>query len=255
MAQTGPESNPAGGRSLDQLAPHLRIGMLRRARRPRHWRGYSHLVALLKWVLPLIAAGLIVTIAIWPQLQGRDGEFRLGPARITYDEALTVRVVNPRYTGVDRSDRPYMVTASDAQKDATDGNMITMVSPKADVTLEDGSWVALTAEAGTYFKDIEILDLNGDVNLFHDQGYEFHSNSAQLDFANGEASGDDAIAGQSPQGTVQARGFRLLDKGDRIVFKGPATLVIYPKASDIETPAMPAEVAPAAGSATAQDQP
>ena len=43
----------------------------------------------------------------------------------------------------------------------------------------------------------------------------------------GTAESDDATSGQSPGGNVQGEGFRLFDRGARIVFTGKAKAVLY----------------------------
>ena len=93
--------------------------------------------------------------------------------------------------------------------------------------LADGSWVALTANDGRFEADTNILHLAGDVNLFHDQGYEFNTTTAQVDLVTSTASGDDPVKGQGPFGVLDAEGFRVLDSGARILFLGPARLTVF----------------------------
>ena len=47
--------------------------------------------------------------------------------------------------------------------------------------------------------------------------------------AAGTAEGDDPVTGQGPFGNVTAEGFRILDRGDTIVFKGRTKLEIRPR--------------------------
>ena len=45
----------------------------------------------------------------------------------------------------------------------------------------------------------------------------------------GTAEGDDPITGQGPFGTVAAQGFRILDRGDTIIFTGHTRMLIRPR--------------------------
>ena len=100
--------------------------------------------------------------------------------------------------------------------------------PKADITLDDGTWLVLTAKNGVFRQVKKTLDLTGAVNLFHDSGYEFQTSKAKIDLQKGLARGSAPVRGQGPFGELQGEGFRLLNKGKTIVFTGKSKLVIYP---------------------------
>ena len=140
--------------------------------------------------------------------------------------------MNPRYVGTDDDNQPYAVTADIAKKLDGEGMdvRIGLELPKADITLKDGTWLVLTAENGIYARRNKTLDLSGAVNLFHDSGYEFRTDKAQVDLARGIAEGDRPVRGQGPFGTLNAEGFRLLNKGRTIVFTGKSKMILKPGA-------------------------
>jgi lipopolysaccharide export system protein LptC len=43
----------------------------------------------------------------------------------------------------------------------------------------------------------------------------------------GEASGDKPVTGQGPVGTIRSAGFRILERGKRVIFTGKSRLVLY----------------------------
>ena len=67
---------------------------------------HSRRVALLKRVLPAIGLALLLLIAVWPRLAPLWERMRLAFPAIDLREARELRMVNPRYAGVDRLDRP-----------------------------------------------------------------------------------------------------------------------------------------------------
>jgi lipopolysaccharide export system protein LptC len=75
-----------------------------------------------------------------------------------------------------------------------------------------------------------MLDLTGDVTVFHDSGYEVRTDAAEVDLRAGSAQGDQPVSAQGPAGTLDAVGFTLMDRGDVVVFKGPARMVLVPTA-------------------------
>lgn len=198
------------------------------ARLPRYRSGYSRFVRLMKYSLPVLAGIVVVLVVIWPELASQPDKFRLGLSDLNVETAGGQRVLNARFTGVDRDDRPFSVTASSAIQAPGAKERIDLSEPKADLTLRGDSWVAITSPEGVFWRDSEILDLVGGVELYHDEGYEFRTELARIDFRGGTASGDEAVHGQGQFGTISAEGFRVLDSGERIVFAGKARLVLYP---------------------------
>jgi len=107
---------------------------------------------------------------------------------------------------------------------------VTLVMPKADITLEDGTWLVLTANEGVFARGEKKLNLAGNVNLYHDSGYEFRTARAAIDLAAGIAEGNDPVDGQGPFGQLRAAGFRMVNKGKVIHFLGKSKLTLFPGA-------------------------
>lgn len=196
----------------------------------RHSLWYSNFVRAMKFILPTVALLLVGLIIAWPYIDVPDARFRIGFADLTVREADDPSMVNPRYLGSDDSNQPYSITAEIARKLAESGNVVELDSPKADIELEDGTWLVLTAAKGIYGRTAESLDLEGSVVLYHDSGYEFLTEKAKIDLERSIAEGDVPVRGQGPFGNLQAEGFRLVDKGKTIYFTGKSKLVIYPGA-------------------------
>jgi len=196
----------------------------------RHSLRYSSFVRAMKFILPTVALLLVGLIIAWPYIDVPDARFRIGFADLKVREADDPSMVNPRYLGTDDSNQPYSITAEIARKLAETGNVIELDSPKADIELEDGTWLVLTAAKGIYGRTAESLDLEGSVVLYHDSGYEFLTEKAKIDLERSIAEGDVPVRGQGPFGNLQAEGFRLVDKGKTIYFTGKSKLVIYPGA-------------------------
>ena len=59
--------------------------------------------------------------------------------------AENLRMVKARYTGVDRSKRPFSITAEEAEQANPNSPIIELIQPKADIVMENGM-IAVTAE-------------------------------------------------------------------------------------------------------------
>ncbi len=204
-------------------------GAGRRPARPN--TGYSRFVNLMKFILPAVAAGLLLLIVAWPRLQAGFDRLRLSFTRLDLSEARDLRMVNARFAGVDKLHRPYVLTADVARQMPDRNDLMALEGPKGDITLQSGAWLALTAFTGVYLSQGQLLDLFGDVKMFHDRGYELTTDTAHVDMAAGTAEGNDAVQGQGVFGDVTSQGFRLLDHGQTIIFTGKAKLHLAPRAS------------------------
>jgi hypothetical protein len=98
-----------------------------------------------------------------------------------------------------------------------------------------------------YQSQAQLLDLFGDVNLVHENGTRFVTNTAHVDVAADSAVGNDPVTGHGPSGDITAQGFRVLDRGNTIVFTGKSNLLLKgtkPSAEPAASPpTLPAEVA------------
>jgi lipopolysaccharide export system protein LptC len=193
-------------------------------------RRYSRFVYLAKLALPAIAVGLLLMIAAWPRLEGAFETVRIAVPLIDLSDASDLRMVNARFTGIDKQSRPFVITAAIARQKPNLDGLITLERPKGDLTTLSGNWLELSSDTGFYEPQPQHLDLFGNVALFQDKGNEFHSSSAHVDMNLGTADGDDPMSGQGPFGHVIAQGFRILDRGDTIVFKGHTQLDVDPRA-------------------------
>ena len=189
---------------------------------------YSRFVQMMKVLLPVVAALLIILILVWPYLRSEDLRFRLSFAALTANQNKDPSMVNPRFLGIGKENKAYSITADLARNLAAGSSSVELEMPKADITLDDGTWLVLTAKSGIFRQAKKTLDLTGAVNLFHDSGYEFKTSKAVIDLQKGVASGSEAVRGHGPFGEMLGEGFRLFDKGKTIIFTGKSKLVIFP---------------------------
>ena len=193
---------------------------------------YSHFVVVMKVLLPAAAAALLLLLAAWPQFDPTNDRLGLDLSDLSIEQPDNLSMLNVRFSGFDRKNQPFVVTADVASQSPEDENLVTLELPKADLTMEDGTWIALTAREGRYDRRDETLMLVGQVSFYHDRGIELHSDSALIDLKAGRASGDDPVTGHGFFGKIEAEGFEMDESGARILFTGRSRLLIYPGAGD-----------------------
>jgi len=222
-------SNPTSRDTADNSGDRLR-NLTALPRKAAYAQSYSKTVRRLRVILPLAGVLTIALIILWPRILAEFNH----PTE-TSKEERQARMINGRYVGSDSHGRPYTVTYDTAQQ-PPGGGPVDMTNPVAELTLENGHWVALKAQRGRYDQAGGLIDLSGQVELFHDEGYRFRTEAAHVELTKNLIWGNRAVEGRGPKGEIIGRGFRVINNGDSIVITGPAKLVLRPDAAEMPQP-------------------
>lgn len=201
---------------------------------------YSQIVRWMKYVLPAIAIILLGTVLIVPLVEDSGGP---GESAET-DAGEPIRnfeMANPRYVGTDDEGRPFQLTARRARQTELGANEVSLEDPRARVSLDSGNFLYVTAQNGEYRQQERVLVLTGDVNFFHDGGYTFKTERAEIDMSNNTAHGNRPVIATGPKGTLEAEGFRVTDRGQTVVFTGRSRVRLNLTERDIGTIAGPGQ--------------
>jgi lipopolysaccharide export system protein LptC len=174
------------------------------------------LVTCVKRLLPLGALMLLSLVILWPEIS------RHNPARVSYRVATGTMnaadqgsMTQAHYEGVDQTGRPYTMTADQAVQ--TDADTVLLTKPAGDMTMKSGSWLMVQSLDGIYHAHAQHLDLSNHV---------VRTSKAHVDLKAGTASGHEVVNADGPFGTLDAHGFTITDRGQRLHFTGPAKLVL-----------------------------
>ena len=154
--------------------------------------GYSRFVGLMKVALPATGFALLLVIFVWPYLAPRDKAFRLDVAQLDTKSVQTLSMPNPHYYGTDDKNQPFTVTAESGMQlpaGEKDDKIVALDKPVANVTRANGTNVVIKADTGYFNQNTYMLDLMGHVDLYQDNGYEVHTNSARVEVKPGNAAG------------------------------------------------------------------
>lgn len=187
---------------------------------------YSRFVGRMKIALPAVAGVILLLVLLLPQFRADSDRFRVGVKNLTDITNDALSMINARYVGEDDQGHPYTLTAASARERSSEDKLIDLVSPAANFTAGDGSWVKITATSGVYDRNQQILDLAGQVDLTQQQGYEMHSTAARVFVKDRIATGDKPVTGKGSFGTIEAAGFSVRDNGSAVNFTGPVKLVL-----------------------------
>jgi lipopolysaccharide export system protein LptC len=209
------DNNGAEPPRLDFITPR-ETARLRRAREGR----FTRRVARLRVILPIVAGLLLLALMIVPAVMPKL------VIKTVINNVPDLVISNLHFTGVDDKNEPYSLLAQQATKPTGLTGIYDLTKPEGEITLQSGAWLAGKSLRGRYDQESRKLWLGGDVQLYHDKGYQFTTDEAQVDLNENNAWGEKPVLIQGDFGTIRGQGFRLLDSGDVVVIKGPAKALL-----------------------------
>lgn len=187
--------------------------------------GYSSFVRIAKLALPLFALVIIGIVMsdlsetpVQQQIAALPREEQTAPGES--------ELVKAQYEGVDAEGQKYTLTADRATRKDGEPDAATLEEPRADITLRDGTWLAVHAKRGFFDNKTATLDLSGNVTVFHDAGYELVTENMRVLLGEKKVTALTPVRGQGPLGEIRARNMSVLEGGMKVVFGGPATLTL-----------------------------
>ena len=198
-------------------------------RRVKASPGYSRFVSMMKLLLPLLGLGLVVTLVVWPNEFQKATGFHLAYVSSDAGGSVDLTMLRPRYLGTDARNQPFVVTADSATQDPSDQRLISLIRLQADMSMADGRWFTVMADSGIYHQQKQFLRLDGAINLFSDQGYEFNARNTEINLRSGEAVSTLPVSGQGPFGTIKADRLKIEKFGKKLLFLGNVKMRILLK--------------------------
>jgi lipopolysaccharide export system protein LptC len=186
-------------------------------RRPR-----PPLIAALRVLLPALAFATLIAVVGSGILSTRRG------AETRAEVTRPIELIGPRLTGEDNKNRPFVITAATAEREAG-VDRIRLHAPVLVRNPGSPDQMQVLAKSGIYDEAAGRLELIGDVRFTSRSGTST-TPSAVYDAKSGEVLGQAAVqaAGASGQ-EVRAGSFAVKDKGQSVVYKGGVHTRINPK--------------------------
>ena len=181
-------------------------------------------VRTLRVILPTLAIGVAAAIV-------GQGTIRALAAKDAPPAATApLRMDNPRFTGVMKDGRAFLITASSAIRDPANADQVFLKAPQLTRGYGSPAPTHVVSQDGAYQEEKGALLLTGDVKIDNGQGYQFASQKALIDTRTGDLVGNAGIQGAGPNNSqVQADSYTVGDKGDRVIFKGRVRTRLTPQ--------------------------
>ena len=164
-------------------------------------------------IIAVVFAGFIIKSAIENGLNGQRN--------LTGGEVVTM--VQPRFSGRDKSGERYVIVAESAQRRFDGTARIDLVKP----VFTDAFGSIVQAPIGVFDRNLGTLDLSERVSMRDAEGYDFLSDSAVFYVGDRKFVGNTPLKGSGPLGTVRSDSYEVLGEGDHIMLRGKVEMVLY----------------------------
>lgn len=190
-----------------------------------HWR--KRFLMVMVWACAAFVVGLIVTFLIY------SGVFEQAPEKPVADAkevSETATVGDLKFTGFDRKNQAYSITADAAEQDDEQPNIIYLDQVRAEMKLrKSGDLIEVTADRGIYDTEAETVRLETNIKLNSTSGYTAELSTADIGLKEGSVRSDDPVVVSTERGTIWANALEMWDKGKRVVFKKRIRVLFQPK--------------------------
>lgn len=187
---------------------------------------HSTFVTASKYGLFLLAVVLVGIVFIFPALHDSDEGARLVFTNIQTGESPKPRMLSPIFQGTGgKNQKPYRLDAEYADR-LKDGSIF-LHKINADITMDNGDWVAIKADEGIYNTELKTLLLPKNVQVFHQSGYEMRTQDVRVDLNASQVTGEQLIEMQSESGILKAVGFQIDGNRKTILFSSRVKVRLY----------------------------
>ncbi|PYG29187.1 LPS export ABC transporter periplasmic protein LptC [Pelagimonas varians] len=192
---------------------------------------YSHVVAWLKILLPLLALGLLSTIFLLSRSNDPVSKVPFASALQRAGDAATEMVSSPHYAGSTARGDLVTITAQSARPGFE--GIIEAEELDARIQMKDGSELFLHSAAATMREDEQRINFRGGVVITSSTGYVVTTQSmvSSIEYIDVESLAP--VKGEGPLGTLEASKMQIkaIDEGDdvQMLFTGGVKMVYLPQ--------------------------
>ena len=179
---------------------------------------------LLKYLLPIAAFGLGMTILIWPLTSVQEFSFLLDKDQVAVARER-LRVDRAEYRGKTAAGEAFAISAGSAVQRTSAEPIVEMKALSARLDGKDGP-ATVQAPSGRYFIDDDRLEVAGPVKLRSDGGYTLDADTVFIDLKSRRVKTDAPVSGRLPMGTFRSNSMTGDLAGNRVSLIGNVHLRI-----------------------------
>lgn len=186
------------------------------------------LFGVLKIALPVAAVAVLGTIIIWPLLEAQEFSFLLAKDNV---EMATerLRIDQAEYRGETARGEAFVISAGGAVQHSSAVPIVELTDLKARLQMVDGP-ATVTAPAGRYFIETDMLQITGPVRLDSAAGFSLDSQTVDIDLNARTVVTKQPVTGVLPIGRFAANSLSADIQGRNVVLDGGVHLRINGRA-------------------------
>jgi lipopolysaccharide export system protein LptC len=184
---------------------------LSRASRSLAWFSFAAAAAMV--ILLAYQAGTLPSFRVGSQ--ARDD---MATGSITTRSNNEVTVSQSRFTGFDKEQQPFTVTARNASQDQNDKNRVQLEDVEAQLKRKTGTNVAIRSQNAQYDAKSKTIELEGNVTIVSEDGFVAKMEKANVNIGEHRLRSDVPVEVVSPSGVIRSNGMEIIDDGARILF-------------------------------------
>lgn len=165
--------------------------------------GYSHFVAWMKIVLPLLALAILSTLFLVSRSFNSDEAPILDNVTVS-DMAREQKISRPSVSGVSDDGSAYTITADSAQPNFGPDKGIAAQNITANVDSIDGTTYTVTAPSGLLDSATDLAKLEDGVVVITSEGTQIETDSVTSDLGMSHVTSGGTITGTGPFGNFTA---------------------------------------------------
>jgi len=192
------------------------------AQRRKGWAlpGGRHdlLIRSLKIGLPSAVGVLMAYLAMAPLSHNHEVSFLLDKKKVEMAHER-MKVLAPRYSGVDSKGRPFVLTTTSAVQRTSKVPIVDIEGMSAQIQLDDGP-AQLKADKGRYNLDSQKVDVAGPVVFTGPRGYRLATHDVTADLGEQTLSSQTPVDGTMPLGDFTAGQLKADLPARRVILTG-----------------------------------
>ncbi len=137
-------------------------------------------------------------------------------------------LLGPTFIGLDKEKKPFKISAAKATKLNNSTEVFDLEEPKGEIT-NDSDVFYMSGNFGVFNKSNQFLEISGDVTFSDKKSFTFNTSEAEMDFKKEVLLGHKKVTGKKKNSHITSEGFKILNKGDKIIFTGKSKLLLSSK--------------------------
>ena len=181
-------------------------------------RAHSRLVARLRILLPVLAAGVMGLYFLSPKIHVTIGDMDASVAGVVIEKGR-LRMLNPKLEGVNDKQGVYVVTAKYAEQVVANPDIIYLTEIKVEMHDSSKGWSRLSAPKGTFQTKTEKLELTGDIRTAKSTGMTARLSRASIDMKKQIIVSNEPVDVDFLNGTVRSDAMTIHNGEKRVIFR------------------------------------